>query len=262
VREHTLQIGVTEKNSKTHQLLVGDDTPTNNGAYVRLEGDPRVFTIAAYNKTSLDKRVNDLRDKRLLTLESDKISRIELTENKQAIEFGRNKDQWQILRPKPLRADSAQVDEVLRKLTEAKMEPGSETDLKKTASAFTSGAPLAIAKLTTDSGTQELEVRKNKDDYYAKSSVVDGVYKASNDVGQGFYKKLDAFRNKKLFDFGFNDPGKIEMRDGSKAYFLTKGGQDWWSGDGKKIDASSVESIIDKIRDLQATKFLESGFNT
>src|SRR5207237_9146073 len=33
--EPTLQIGVTEKNSKTHQLLVGDDTPTNNSASVR-----------------------------------------------------------------------------------------------------------------------------------------------------------------------------------------------------------------------------------
>src|SRR6266566_1540519 len=193
---------------------------------------------------------------------TEKISRIELTANKQEIEFGRNKDQWQILRPKPLRADSAQVDELLRKLTDAKMELSSETDSKKTASAFTSGAPVAIAKLTTDSGTQVLELRKNKDEYYAKSSVVDGVYKASNDVGQGFYKKLDDFRNKKLFDFGFNDSGKIEMHDGSKAYFLTKGGQDWWSGDGKKIDASSVESLIDKLRDLQASKFLESGFNT
>src|SRR5256714_599071 len=260
--EPTLQIGVTEKNSKTHQLLVGDDTPTNNGAYVRLEGDPRVFTIAAYNKTSLDKRVNDLRDKRLLTLESDKISRIELIANKQEIEFGRNKDQWQILRPKPLRADSAQVDELLRKLTDAQMELSSGTDSKKTASAFTSGAPFAIAKLTTDSGTQELEVRKNKDDYYAKSSVVDGVHKVPNDVGQGLNKKLDDFRNKKLFDFGFSDPEKIEMHDSSKAYFLTKGGQDWWSGDGKKMDASSVESLIDKLRDLQASKFLESGFNT
>src|SRR5256886_16913445 len=142
------------------------------------------------------------------------------------------------------------------------MEPGSETDSKKTASAFTSGAPVAIAKLTTDSGTQVLELRKNKDEYYAKSSVVDGVHKVPNDVGQGLNKNLDDFRNKKLFDFGFNDPDKIEIHDGSKAYFLTKGGQDWWSGDGKKMDATSVESLIDKIRDLQATKFLESGFNT
>src|SRR5438445_4902693 len=112
--------------------------------YVRVEGDRRVFTLAAYNKTTLDKSVNDLRDKRLLTLESDKISRIEVIANKQEIEFGRNKDQWQILRPKPLRADSAQVDKLLRQLTDAKMELSSQKDSKKTASAFTSGAPFAI----------------------------------------------------------------------------------------------------------------------
>src|SRR5207248_1312873 len=74
--------------------------------------------------------------------------------------------------------------------------------------------------------------------------------------------KLDDFRNKKLFDFGFNDPNKVEMHDGSKAYFLTKGSQDWWGGDGKKLDARSADSVISKVRDLQASKFVDSGFTT
>ena len=56
----------------------GDDTPTNSGAYAMLEGDPRVFTVASYVKTGLDKSVNDLRDKRLLTFDQDKLSRVEL----------------------------------------------------------------------------------------------------------------------------------------------------------------------------------------
>jgi uncharacterized protein DUF4340 len=107
-----------------------------------------------------------------------------------------------------------------------------------------------------------LQVRKNKDDYYAKSSIVDGIYKVSSDLGQGLDKKLEDFRNKKLFDFGFNDPSKIEVHDGSKAYFLTKGGDDWWGPDGKKLDSSSAYSLISNIRDLQATKFVDSGFST
>jgi len=130
-------------------------------------GDPRVFTIASYTKTSIDKSVNDLRDKRLLTAEPDKVSRVDLTANQQEIEFGRNKDQWQILKPKPLRADTYQVDDLVRKLTDAKMDLTSD-DQKKAAAAFSSGKPVATAKLTTDAGTQELQVRKNKDDYYAK----------------------------------------------------------------------------------------------
>src|SRR4029077_7470965 len=70
---------------------------------------------------------------------------------------------------------------------------------------------------------------------------------------------LDEFRNKKLFDFGFDEPSKVELHDGAKAYFLTKGGQDWWS-DGKKMDAASVQSVIDNLRELSASKFPDSGF--
>jgi hypothetical protein len=260
--EPALQVAITEKDNKSQRLLVGDETPTSGGAFARLDGDPRVFTIASYTKSSIDKSVNDLRDKRLLTVEPDKVSRVELNANKQDLEFGRNKDQWQILKPKPLRADAFQVDELVRKLSDAQMEISSDTDAKKTAAAFTSGTPVATAKLTTDSGTQELQVRKNKDDYYAKSSVVEGLYKVTSAVGQGVDKKLDDFRNKKLFDFGFNDPNKVEIHDGSKAYFLTKGGQDWWGGDGKKLDPGTVDSLIGKLRDLQASKFVDSGYTT
>ena len=41
-------------------------------------------------KSSLDKRPDDLRDKRLLTFDSDKLTRVELQAKGQAIEFGKN----------------------------------------------------------------------------------------------------------------------------------------------------------------------------
>ena len=255
-----LEVDVSGKND-THKLLIGDDTPTGGGSYAKLESDPRIFTIASYTKSNIDKSVNDLRDKRLVTAEPDKVSRIDLNANGQQLEFGRNKDQWQILKPKPLRADSFAVDELVRKLTDAKMDLSSD-DQKKAALAFAAGKPVATAVLTTDSGNQELQVRKNKDDYYAKSSIVAGVYKVSTDVGEGLNKKLDDFRNKKLFEFGYTDPDRIEIRKDSKPYFLTKGSDDWWSGDGKKLDLASAEAVLDKLRDLQATKFVDSGFGT
>ena len=255
-----LEVDVSGKND-THKLLIGDDTPTGGGSYAKLESDPRIFTIASYTKSNIDKSVNDLRDKRLVTAEPDKVSRIDLNANGQQLEFGRNKDQWQILKPKPLRADSFAVDELVRKLTDAKMDLTSD-DQKKAASAFAAGKPVATAVLTTDLGNQELQVRKNKDDYYAKSSIVAGVYKVSTDVGEGLNKKLDDFRNKKLFEFGYTDPDRIEIRKDSKPYFLTKGNDDWWSGDGKKFDLASAEAVLDKLRDLQATKFVDSGFGT
>jgi hypothetical protein len=258
----SLEADITTKDNKSQRLLIGDDTPTGSGAFAMLAGDSRVFTVASYTKTSVDKSANDVRDKRLLTADFDKVSQIELIAKKEDIVLGRNKDAWQIVKPKPLRADNFQVEDLTRKLKDAKMDfSASDIDGKKAATAFASGTPIATAKVTDASGTQELQVRKNKADYYAKSSTVAGVYKVASDLGQGLDKSVDDFRNKKLFDFGFEEPNKVEMHDGAKSYFLTKGGQDWWS-DGKKMDVISVQSFVDKVRDLSASKFVDSGFAT
>lgn len=253
------EVDLAEKNNQTQSLLLGDATPAGNAIYAKLSGDPRIFTIPSYDKTSIDKSANDLRDKRLLTVNADKISEVDLVAKKQEIAFGRTKDEWQIVKPKPLRADETQVDSLVRALTDAKMELSSSDDAKKIASAFGSGTPVATAKVTVESGTQELQVRKNKDEYYARSSAVEGVYKVPNTLGQALDKNLEDFRNKKLFDLGSDDPNKIEVRDGLKTYFLTRSGEDWWSGDAKKEDPNRVQNLIDKIRELSASKFVDSG---
>jgi hypothetical protein len=254
----TLEVDITGKGGKVSKLKIGDDTPTNSGSYAIVDGDPRVFTVASYVKTGVDKSLNDLRDKRLLRFDQDKLSRVELIAKKQDIEFGRDKDQWQIVKPKPLRADGLQVDEMLRKLKDAKMDLAlSDDDAKKAAAAFASGTPVATVKLTDPSGTQEIEIHKNKDDYYAKSSVAPGVFKTTPELGAGVDKALDDFRNKKLFDFGFNDPGKIQMHANGKSFDFQKGGDDWFSNS-KKMDSTSIQSFVDKLRDLAATKFLDT----
>jgi hypothetical protein len=258
--EPVFETDLTLKDNKTQKLLLGDNSPTGNAVYAKLDNDPRVFIVNTYEKNSIDKSLNDLRDKRLLTVNQDKISKVELMAKKQDIEFGRNKDEWQIVKPKPMRADGTQVEDLIRNLTDAKMDLSGSDDPKKMTAAFASATPVATARVTDESGTQQLQVRKNKDDYYAKSSIVDGVYKVTSGVAQGMDKSLDDFRNKKLFDFGFSDPNKVEIHDGSKNYFLTRSGEDWWNGSGQKLDVGAAQALVDKVRDLSAAKFVDSGF--
>src|SRR5215470_10242846 len=112
----SLSVTAIKKDGKTVKLLVGDDTPTSSGSYAELAGDPRVFLVASYNKSSLDKGENDLRNKKLLIFDSEKLSRVELTAKKETIEFGRDKNQWQILKPKPMRANQSAVEDLMRSL--------------------------------------------------------------------------------------------------------------------------------------------------
>jgi Domain of unknown function (DUF4340) len=249
------------KDGKTTKLLVGDDTPTGSNVYAKLDNDPRLFTMGSSNKSSFDKGVKDLRDKRLMTFTQDKISRVELTAKKASIEFGRvNQNEWQILKPRPLRADAFQVDDLVRKIAGANMDTSAnDEELKKAAAAFNSSPMFALARVTDATGTQTLELRKSKDDYYAKSSVVEGIHKVTKDVGEGLDKALDDFRNKKLFDFGFTDPNKIEVKDGGKTSVFEKTLDKWMSA-GKPLDSTSLQAFIDKLRDLSTTKFVEMGF--
>ena len=75
----------------------------------------------------------------------------------------------------------------------------------------------------------------------------------TGDLGDGVKDKdVDSFRNKKLFDFGFNDPTKVEIN--GAAY--QKSG-DKWTGPAGQIDPGSIQSVIDKLRDLSASKFAD-----
>ena len=248
----TLDVEIVRKDGKTDRLLIGDDTLNGTGAYAKLANDGKVVTVTTTVKTSLDKRPDDLRDKRLLTFDADKLSRVELAAKGPAVEFGKNgQNEWQIVKPRPLRADGSAVDGLVSKLKDAKMDL-SEADAAKQ---FAAAAKVATVTVTDAGGTQTMEIRRDKDkNVFAKSSAVEGVYKANADLADGVDKGVDDFRNKKVFDFGFSDPSRVEV----KGTGYTKAG-DKWTANGKTMDNASVQNLIDKLRDLAATKFAEKG---
>lgn len=258
----SLSVTVHEKNGKTENINFGDDVPTGSLVYVSVNSSTKVYSVFSSTKSSFDKSLNDLRDKRLLTFDSNNLTGIELV-SKSDIAFGKNnQNEWQIVKPQPYRADNFQVEELLRKLTDAKMDlSGSADDIKKADTAYASGQPVGIARVTDAGGAQTLDVRKNKDDYYAKSSVVKGVYKVSSDIGKEMEKSLDDFRNKKIFDFGFSDPNKIEAQQGASDKTYVRSGSDW-KLNGQTMDPGQVQAFIDKLRDLAAAKFVTEGFTT
>ena len=249
------EIDITVKGGKTTKLLLGSDTPAGTGLYAKLASDPKVYTVATYLKSSFDKSVNDLRDKRLLTFNQDKLTAVSINAKGQTYDFGKNaQGDWQITRPKPMRADSLQVDDLIRKLKDAKMDlTSAKSDEKEAAAQFASGEKVGSASTTDNLGTQTLEIHKSKDKdggYYAKSTAVAGIYKVAGEIGDALGKGVDDYRNKKLFDFGFNEVSKIETN--GMAY--QKSGDKWTSGS-TAYEAGTVQTVIDKLRDLTAAKF-------
>jgi hypothetical protein len=257
-----LDVKIHEKSGKADNLLFGNDVATGSLTYASVGSSPKVYAVSTNTKTSLDKSVNDLRDKRLLTFDSGKLTSVAVTSAKGgSIEFAKNNQgDWQIVKPQPYRADNSQVGDLVRLLGDAKMDlSGSADDLKKAEASFASGTPVATVKVTDASGTQSLDVRKNKDDYFARGSAVAGAYKVNSDLGNQVAKNIDDYRNKKLFDFGFSDPTKITVQQNNGTVTYVKSGTDYKSN-GKTEDPGKVQSLIDKLRDLTATKLSTSAF--
>lgn len=257
-----VELDITSKNNKSSRILVGDDTPTGDAVYVAVAGDPRVFTAASWVKSSLNKSFDDLRDKRLVPVDSSAVTSIELDRKNQDITFGRVQNGWQMQKPKPYRTNTYQVDDLLQQVTSAKWD--SSTTEVDAAKAFAHGTPLATVKVVSSFGTDTLEVRKDQDLDYAQSSAVKGAYKIDPTIAtalnEALTRSLDDYRNKELFDFGYTDPDKVEYRSGSTSMVLTHTGNDWWSN-GKKMDMESVEAVVTALRDLAASKFVDSGFS-
>lgn len=253
----SVTVTLHEKSGKTEKITFGDEVPAGSLVYASVNNDPKVYAVSATVRDGLAKKLNDLRDKRLLTFDASQISRIELGSAKSNVEFGKNnQSEWTVVRPQPYRADNFQVEELMRKLTDAKMDLSTTPeDAKKADAAFNAGTPVATAKVTDSAGTQGLTLRKNKDDYYAKSTVVPGAFKVTADLGKEMEKPLEDFRNKKVYDFGFSDPTKLDVQQGSNDSAFARSGTDW-KRNSQVMDAGAVQGLIDKLRDLAAVKFI------
>jgi hypothetical protein len=250
-----LDISIARKDGKKHQLLLGEDSPLGTTVYAQVAGDQRLYTVSTATRGALDKVWQDLRDRRLLTFYDAKLRTVELN----GIAFSKTGDRWTMTKPQPWRADNFAVEDLVRKLTEAKMEVVPEDEEQEFPAKFAGAAPYAIAKATDDQGTQQLEVRKDKEGgFYAKSSAVEGVFRLPAEAVESLAKKPEDFRDRKLFEFGFAEPTKVEVKSGETLRAFEKSGAEWKSG-AKKIDPGSVQQIVDKLRELSATGFAAAG---
>src|SRR5215471_5030477 len=126
-----------------HKLNLGDKTPTGSDVYARVEGQPKLLLVAAFNTDSLNRTTFDLRDKAILKFQRDGVDSLKLEGSAPpAIALSRKADEWRLSEPVTAKADFGTVDGIIGQLSSARMKaietPGaasaaalSPADLKK-----------------------------------------------------------------------------------------------------------------------------------
>jgi hypothetical protein len=173
-------------------------------------------------------------------------------------------DTWTISTPKDFRADQDAVSGMLSTLSNLSADRVVEEkafDLKP----FGLADPSVTVDIeTTDHRDRKLLLGDNTpagSDVYAMLAADPRIFTIAGYSKTSLDKSLDDVRDKKLFDFGFDEPDKIELHQGAASWLFTHTGNDWWSN-GKKMDSAAVESLVGTLRDLTATGFPDSGFSS
>ena len=106
-------IEVTSKDKKTVKLQVGGEAATGRHAAVLLDGNqkPNIVNVSIYSR--LEKKPETYRRTRLLTVSTDQVRQLTISHKGQTIRLEKTGNDWQIVEPKKMPADSTAVSDLL-----------------------------------------------------------------------------------------------------------------------------------------------------
>lgn len=253
------------------KLLVGDKVPTGGGLYAMVPTRARVFTIASYLESSLDKKPFDFRDRNLLHVKRDAVRKLEVTgpEGRYALER-KGEGNWVFTRPLETRAGRWKVDGLLGTLEGLKMDSVAAEEAKSLKPFGLDKPARTVALGLADGSTKTLSIGSSpeKDKYDAAisgSSLVAVIPKA---LVEQLAKGMDDLRAKRLLDVaayevkGFDLTADGATRSFSRTKTKGKAGAETskWkitSPKAKDLDTDKVQDALFKIGGVDVTSFVD-----
>jgi hypothetical protein len=253
-----LRVTMETSSGDPKSIIFGEDTPTGSSVFARLDGDPQLFTAFGYARDNFNKTVFDWRDKRLLRVTPDLSATITLDIGTRHFKFLKDVRSWKFIEPPNLRANRLSVGDLESELTNAQMSSVLAEGDESAINQYSFERPYAVAAITDASGSHTLTLAEGgPSGFYAKSSDLPGVYEAPASLAAALDKQVDDFREPKLFDFGFEDVSRIDVRDGQRRMTVEKQAEDWklTTDGGRVVAAEPVQALIDALRALSAISF-------
>jgi uncharacterized protein DUF4340 len=252
----------TDAKPAEFELKIGDETPTSAGLYAQAGTSPRVVTLASYLKTSLEKSLFDLRDKRAVTFETGQISKIEAESKGHHLTLEKNPEGvWDLVLPPAARADKYAVENLVDRLHGLQMQ-SVVADEKKEAAKYGLNSPTLKIRLTGPKGSETLVVgKKDGDRYDAVNSALDPVFTLNADIVTDFEKDPSDLRDKDLFSYSAFDVKQVTVTTSSGKRVFDKNKTKWSQTSPKTKDEPSnkVETLLDRLRELRASSFPKPG---
>jgi len=254
-------------------LLIGEKSPTGASLYAKRDDEKRVFLIAAYQESALNRSTFDLRDKTLIALARDQVLGVDITTAGKVIKLAKKDNEWRITSPINARADYSASEGILGRIETAQMksivsENASPADLKKYG--LDKPQTTVAVNLAGSSNVVALGGKADDGSIYARDVSKPLVVTVESSVADDFKKTVDDYRRRDAFEFRAFNANRADMTWAGKTLTLERikgegDKPDTWKKSGAAsgdADKAQVETLLTGLADIRATSFKDSTAGT
>ncbi len=246
-------------------LYLGGKVSVSYQLYLAREGESRrIYTVSRGQAASLEPRLGDLRDKRLVRFDVDDVKSLQVREYGSLVarvERSEAEDgDWRVVEPSEDRGDAERIRRALQDLTLARAtdfidQPGALAE-------YGLDAPELELSIETASGTQQLQISRVQDKGFVRVNDGEVIYQTSDRVLMNVPRSLFAYRYKQVLKLDADSVQRIELdfpRE-QASYAFVRENESWVSADAEApVKSLSVEDVLYAIEDLSATGIEESA---
>ncbi len=267
LEDPSLQIWVTMKDGTTSpKLALGVKSPTEKYVYARLDQGKNIFLLSGKMLDDLDKKVFDLRNKRLFDFKPEDVDGVEVaTDSWRAVAHRVDKEKWAMVVPLDAPAQSTKITLLLRKLTQWKVKEFISEKADDLATYGLDNPSYTINLKVGKAPAQQVLLLGEKDE--AKNGVFAHMKGATNVVMldaklmEDLPKGVFELREDDFISLEREKVEKIRLTYPQHQILLAKEGENQWVIEEPiqaRADIYKVSNILWDVDDMKITKFIDA----
>jgi hypothetical protein len=252
-----------DKDRASRTLLLGRVDADKKGVYAMRPDEPSVLLVPEEVWTQVPKNVGVLRNKVLVDVERDKLTRVEIESPKGGVVVARDKDEWKIVAPQVLPADQVEVGALLTKVRDLRAQ-GFLSDEAADVAKYLAKPEVRVALIDQDGARTTVllapsrETRGGVPSAYAAVAGKGPVALVDGKAVADFARSVDELRDRRLL--GALEPKDIKrvrvQADGQTAVLERKSDTEWRMLEPTKGGASGSK-VDDLLYTLRALRWKE-----
>ena len=135
LKEPVIEVSFKSKGDKAFRTLqLGTKTPTGSDMYAKLANEKKVFLVQGYLESTFNRQPFDLRDKKILSIDRDKVDRLEVVNGDSTVLLTKGAGDWKLASPVEARGDFGSIEGLVSRLQSAEMKSiaaENATDMKQ-----------------------------------------------------------------------------------------------------------------------------------